>query len=255
MTAMARFSTQQLMIIATAREIRDGEVVFVGMRLPIAAYGVARLTHAPTAVGLFEVGLARHDPATAMLYTMSDPANQLGAAWATGLVQVMGLLQAGRVDAGFIGGAEIDRFGNINTSYKGDFAAPTVKLPGSGGAPDIAAGAKRLVAIMAHEKRRLVDKVDFVTSTGFLDGGDARRRAGLSGGGPAAVITDRAILRPFGPDHELHLASVHPGESIASVRDNTGWDLRVMPGCGETPSPTKDELSALAAVDPDGFWQ
>lgn len=251
---MAAFSTQQLMIIATAREIRDGEVVFVGMRLPIAAYGVARLTHAPNAVGLFECGIVRHAPARRMLYTMGDPANQLGAAWATGLTQVMAMLQAGRVDAGFIGGAEIDRFGNINTSYKGDFSRPQIKLPGSGGAPDIAAGARRLIAIMSHEKRRLVERVDFVTSAGNLDGGDSRRRAGLRWGGPAAVITDRAVLRPDDTG-ELCLASLHPGETGDSVRRNTGWDLRVLPGAGETPPPTKDELSALQAVDPDGFWQ
>lgn len=252
---MAEFSTQQLMIIATAREIRDGEVVFVGMRLPIAAYGVARLTHAPNAVGLFECGIARHAPADRLLYTMGDPANQRGAAWSTGLIQVMAMLQAGRVDAGFIGGAEIDRFGNINTSCKGDFSKPAIKLPGAGGAPDIAAGARRLVAIMSHERRRLVERVDYVTSTGGLSGGDARRQAGLRWGGPAAVITDRAVLRPHGETGELHLASIHPGETEVSVRQNTGWDLRLYPGASETPPPTKEELSALAAVDPDGFWQ
>ena len=133
------YSTQELMIIAAARQINDGERIFVGMRLPITAYGVARLTHAPNAVGLFESGVARYAPANAMLYTMCDGPNQLGAAWTTGLIQIMGLLSGGRVHAGFIGGAEVDRFGNINTSYIGDMDDPTVKLPGSGGAPDIAA--------------------------------------------------------------------------------------------------------------------
>ncbi len=110
---------------------------------------------------------------------MGDPPNQVGAAWATGLVQVMGQLQRGRVDAGFIGGAEIDRFGNINTSYIGDVGAPDVKLPGSGGAADIAASAGRLLAIMNHEKRRLVERVSYITSPGFIDGGSSRERAGL----------------------------------------------------------------------------
>lgn len=247
---MAGYSLQELMIIATAREIHDGEVVFIGMRLPIAAFGVARLTHAPNAVGLFEVGLARTVPAAAMLYTMSDPPNQQGAAWATGLVQVLGLLQAGRVDAGFIGGAEIDRFGNINTSYAGG-----VKLPGSGGACDIATMSKRTVAIMSHERRRLVERVSYVTSPGGLDGGAARARAGLSWGGPAAVITDRAVLRPFGPEGELHLASVHPGHAVAEVRAHTGWELKAIPGAGETPPPSAEEVKALRAVDPDGFWR
>ena len=118
---MQEYSTQELMIIAAARQINDGERIFVGMRLPITAYGVARLTHAPNAVGLFESGVARYEPAEDMLYTMCDGPNQLGAAWTTGLIQIMGLLSGGRVHAGFIGGAEIDRFANINTSYIGDF--------------------------------------------------------------------------------------------------------------------------------------
>ena len=251
---MTEYSVRELMIIAAAREIRDGEVVFVGMRLPIAAYGVARLTHAPNAVGLFECGIVRYAPADEMLYTMGDPPNQLAAAWTTGLVQVMGQLQRGRVDVGFIGGAEIDRFGNINTSYIGDRKHPTVKLPGSGGAADIAAMSKRLLAIMNHEKRRFVEKVDYVTSPGYLDGGGARAEAGLSGG-PAAVITDRAVLRPHGPDHELHLASLHPGQTADAVREHTGWDLKAAPDLVETPPPTADELAALHAIDKDGFWR
>ena len=251
---MADYSTQELMIVAAAREIRDGEVIFVGMRLPIAAFGVARLTHAPNAVGLFECGIARYDPSAETLYTMADPANQLGAAWATGLIQVMGQLQRGRVDAGFIGGAEIDRFGNINSSYIGELKAPRVKLPGSGGAADIAAMAKRLIAIMNHQKHRFVEKVGYVTSPGFLDGGESRAAAGL-GGGPAAVITDRCILRPHGPDRELHLASVHPEHSAAEVREHTGWDLKPMPGLAETPPPSREELAALHAIDKDGVWR
>ncbi len=248
------YSTQELMIIASAREIRDGEVVFVGMRLPIAAFGVARLTHAPNCVGLFECGLARYAPADDMLHTMGDPPNQLNGAWATGLVQVMGQLQAGRVDAGFIGGAEIDKFGNINTSYIGDHGKPKVKLPGSGGAADIAAMSGRLLAIINHEKRRLVERVDYVTSPGYLAGGGARAKLGLAGG-PAAVITDRAILRPYGDDFELHLASVHPGHDQKEVRENTGWDLKSLPGVKETPPPTAAEMDALHRVDKEGFWR
>jgi glutaconate CoA-transferase subunit B len=251
---MADYSIQELMIVAAAREIRDGEVVFVGMRLPITAYGVARLTHAPNAVGLFECGIVRYAPAEGMLYTMGDPPNQLGAAWSTGLVQVMSLLQRGRVDAGFIGGAEIDRYGNINTSYIGEIGNPTIKLPGSGGAADIAAMSKRLLAIMNHEKRRLVERVDYVTSPGFLAGGAARAALGL-GGGPAAVITDRAILKPFGTDNELHLSSLHPGHTFEEVCAHTGWDLKSMPDLVETPPPRRDELAALHTIDRDGFWR
>jgi glutaconate CoA-transferase subunit B len=251
----APYSTQELMIVAAAREIRDGETVFVGMRLPITAYGVARLTHAPGAVGLFECGIVRHAPAADTLYTMGDPPNQLGAAWATGTVQLMGLMQGGRIDAGFIGGAEIDRWGNLNTSYIGGHDRPRVKLPGSGGAADIAAMARRLLVIMNHEKHRFVERVGYVTSPGWLDGHDSRARAGLDWGGPAAVITDRAILRPHEVSHELHLASVHPGHSIDEVRAETGWDLKIMPGAVETPAPSAAELAALHTIDKEGFWR
>ncbi len=242
------------MIIAAAREIADGEIVFVGMRLPITAYGVARLTHAPNAVGMFELGIVRYEPAADMLYTMGDPPNQLGAAWSAGLVPVMAQLQRGRVDAGFIGGAEIDRFGNVNTSYIGDPARPKVNLPGSGGAADIAAMAKRLLVIVNHDTRRLVERVDYVTSPGYLGGGRARAEAGLQGG-TAAVITDRAILRPHGPDNELHLASLHEGHDLAEVREQTGWDLKAAPDMDMTPPPTKDEMAALHAIDKDGHWR
>lgn len=245
---------QQMMIVAAAREIADGDVVFVGMRLPIVAFGVARLTHAPNAIGVFECGLVRDTPAAGMIYTMCDPYNQLGAVWGTGLLQVMGQLQQGRVDIGFIGGAEIDRFGNINTSYIGDPARPKVKLPGSGGAADIAAMAKRLAVIVKHDPRRLVKTVSFVTSPGYLEGGESRAAAGLSGG-PAAVITDCAILRPFGPSHELHLESLHPGVDLADLPAKTGWDLARHPGLKETLPPSADELAALRAIDRDGYWQ
>lgn len=251
---MADYSTQELMIIAAAREIHDRELVFVGMRLPITAYGVARLTHAPDAVGLFEGGVARYAPADETLYTMCDPANQLNAAWTTGLLQVMGLLQRGRIDAGFIGGAEIDKFGNINTSYIGGHENFKVKLPGSGGAADIAAMAKRLIAIMNHEKHRLVERVSYVTSPGFLSGGDARAKLGLSGG-PAAVITDRCVLRPYGDTRELHVASIHPGHTLDEIRANTGWDVKTTPDMHETASPSAAEIAALRRVDRDGFWR
>ena len=249
------YSTQELMIIAAARQIADGERIFVGMRLPITAYGVARLTHAPNAVGLFESGVARYEPADGMLYTMIDAPNQLGAAWTCGMIQIMGMLSGGRVHAGFIGGAEIDKFGNINTSYIGGFEEPKVKLPGAGGGADIAAMAERLIAIMNHEKHRLVDRVEYITSPGFLDGGDARQRAGLPGAGPAAVITDRAILRPHGASNELHLSNIHPGHTQSEIIENTGWDLKIAPDVSETPEPTSAEMEALHQIDKDGYWR
>ena len=125
---------------------------------------------------------------------------------------------------------------------------------GVGAEADIGAMAKRLIAIMNHQKHRFVERVDYVTSPGFLDGGESRSEAGL-GGGPAAVITDRCILRPHGPDQELHLASVHPEHSVAEVREHTGWGLKPMPGLAETPPPNREELAALHAIDKDGVWR
>src|ERR1700737_1332856 len=173
------YTPQELMVVAAAREIADGEVVFVGMRLPLLAFGLAKRTHAPSAIGLFENGLVRDLVPPAGLYTMSDAPNVAGAAWATGLLEVMQLLQRGDVDLGFIGGAEGDRFGKINTSVIGQPGRPRVKLPGSGGGADIACLARRLVSLMEHEPRRLRERVDFITSPGFGDGAPngARGRA------------------------------------------------------------------------------
>src|SRR5213592_5043750 len=164
------FTAQEMMIAVAAREIRDRELVFVGMRLPILAYAVARNAHAPNARGLFEVGLMRDQPAAGFLGTMGDPPNVAGALWATRMSNAMALMARGDVDLGFIGGAEVDRFGNLNTSYVGDPARPQVKLPGSGGGADIAILSRRWVTLMSHERRRLVERVAFVTSPGYGDG-------------------------------------------------------------------------------------
>src|SRR5262245_9548566 len=161
------------MVVAAAREIVDGEVVFVGMRLPLLAFSLAKRTHAPDAIGLFENGLVRDSVPPADLYTMSDAPNVAGAAWATGLLDVMYLLQRGDVHLGFIGGAEVDRFGNINTTLIGTREQPRTKLPGSGGGADIACLAQRLVALMEHAPRRLRSRVDFATSPGYGDGSPA----------------------------------------------------------------------------------
>jgi glutaconate CoA-transferase subunit B len=241
------------MVAAAAREIRDGDVVFVGMRLPLLAFCLARSTHAPTAVGLFENGVVRDSPALAFLMTMSDGPNVTGALWCTEMREVMGLMQSGRVTLGFIGGAQVDRFGNLNTSYVGPPGA-AVRLPGSGGAADIASLARRHVVIMAHERRRFVERVDYVTSPGHGAGGDWRARAGLPGEGPSAVITTLGFFRFDPTSREMVLASTHPGVTVAAVRRQTGWPLRLAPELGETPPPTAEELAMIRRFDPEGFW-
>src|ERR1700716_3866140 len=243
------------MVVAAAREIADGEVVFVGMRLPLLAFGLAKRTHAPSTIGLFENGLVRDRVPPPDLYTMSDAPNVAGAAWATGLLEVMYLLQRGDVNLGFIGGAEVDRFGNINTNVIGSPEQPRVKLPGRGGGADIACLAQRLVSLVEHEPRRLRARVDFVTSPGYGDGSaDWRARQGLGRGGPSAVITTLGVLRFDPQTREAYLAAYHPFTTPEDVKAATGWPLRVASDCGPTPAPSLDELRLIREADPHGFW-
>jgi len=240
------YTAQELMIAVAAREIRDRELVFVGMRLPIVAYAVARNTHAPNARGLFEVGLMRDHAATSYLGTMGDPPNVAGALWATRMSNVMALMAQGAVDLGFIGGAEVDRYGNLNTSYVGPPERPRVKLPGSGGGADIAILSRRWVTLMTHERRRLVERVSFITSPGHGDGTpDWRRRHGLLGGGPAAIITTLCVFRFPPQGGEAYVDTVHPGRTLAEVREATGWDVSFGAAVGETPPPTEPELREI----------
>src|ERR1700737_1583144 len=254
-TVTNSYTPQELMVAVASREIGDGDLVFVGMRLPILAYAVARNTRAPNARGLFEVGLMRDQPADAFLGTMGDPPNVVGALWATRMSNAMALMAQGHVDLGFIGGAEGDRFGNLNTSYIGAPGRPNVKLRGSGGGADIATLSRRWVTLMSHERRRLVERVSFVTSPGHGDGTPGwRERNGLVGGGPAAIITTLCVLRFPEGGGEAYLASVHPGHTVDQVRAETGWELKVGADVGETPGPTEAELAAIRKFDPEGFW-
>ncbi len=273
-----RATLGELMVAAAAREIKDGEVVFVGMRLPLIAFVVAKRAHAPNAIGLFENGVIRSTPSPELIYTMADPPNLLGATQCLEMTGVMSLLQSGRVDLGFLGAAEVDRFGNLNSTevrvtrdalsegqgfspaVQGDkktagsaAAGRYVRLPGSGGACDIASLSHRFVALLEHAKHRLPERVSYITSPGNGDGRGWRQRVGLPRGGPAAVITTKAVLR-FGDDGEAYLDTVHPGVTVEDVLENTGWKLRTAARVGETPSPTDAELAAIRDYDKHGFW-
>jgi glutaconate CoA-transferase subunit B len=246
------YSLNELMVASAAREIRDGEVVFVGMRLPLIAFVVAKRTHAPNAVGLFENGVIRTTPAAELIYTMADPPNILGATQCLDMLGVMSLLQSGRVHLGFLGAAEVDRFGNLNsTEVRGPKGV--VRLPGSGGACDIASLAQRFVVLLEHGKQRLPERVSFVTSPGNGDGAGWRKRMGLPRGGPSAAITTKGVLR-FGDDGEAYLASKHPGVDLDDILSNTGWKLRVSETLTETPEPSAEELKAIREYDREGFW-
>ena len=246
------------MIVAAAHEIADGERVFVGMRLPVVAFELARRTHARRAVALYENGIVRHHPAAAPLVTMGDSPNLRGASQLGDLQGVMALLQQGRVDLGFLGAGEVDRFGNLNsTVVEGEGGGGALRLPGSGGAADIACLARRTVIVLKHERRRFRERVHYVTGPGHRPGPEEppgwRARVGLAGGGPAAIITDLGVLR-FGEDGEAYLASVHPGVTVEEVRARTGWALRVPEAVPETAPPSAHERNLLAEIDPGGFW-
>jgi glutaconate CoA-transferase subunit B len=270
----------ELMVAAAAREIRDREVVFVGMRLPLIAFVVAKKTHAPEAVGLFENGVIRATPSAELIYTMADPPNIFQATQCLDMLGVMSLLQSGRVDLGFLGAAEVDRFGNLNSTEvspeargprpeegqgqeqrRQDAAAPAggtpalrkIRLPGSGGACDIASLAQRFVVLLEHARHRLPERVGYVTSPGNGDGAGWRAKVGLPRGGPSAVITTKCVLR-FGEDGEAYLDSVHPGVTVEDVVANTGWKLKVAASVKTTQEPDEDELRAIREYDKEGFW-
>jgi glutaconate CoA-transferase, subunit B len=241
------------MVAAAAREIRDGEKVFVGMRLPLLGFAVAKELHAPNALGVFENGVIRDWPALESIFTMSDPPNVARALCCGSLNDVMYLLQSGRVDLGFIGGAEVDRFGNLNTHWVEE-NSKRIRLPGSGGAADIATMAKRCIIIMNHEKRRFPTKVKYITSPGYGDGADWRKQRGLLGGGPSRVITSMGIFSFDTTTREMMLSSNHPGVSVEEIKNETDWSLRVSPDINETPAPTPEELAAVRKYDPKGVW-
>ena len=248
------YTLAQLMVTAAAREIADGEVVFVGMRLPLLGFLLANSTHAKNAVGSYELGIVRESLAPEPILTMGDLPNLYYAQWLADTADVMGLLQQGRVDVGFIGGAQVDRFGNLNTSYIGGAQRVEARLPGSGGACDLASLAQRHIIIMKHEKRRFVERVDYITSPGWGEGGAWRQHSGLPRGGPSRVITTLGIFSFDSTTREMVLTSVHPGVSPAQVKALSGWPLRVAGEVDRTPVPTEAELKMLRSFDPHGYW-
>jgi len=245
---------RERLVLRAAREIREGETVFVGTRLPLLAYLVAKATRARGAVALYENGLIREEAARELLFTMGDPPNVLDASSATTTLDVMGMMQAGRVDLGLLGGAEVDRYGNVNSTEGLDDAGRPTRLPGSGGAADIAALARRTVILIPHEKRRLVERVRFRTSAGYGDGPGFRERSGLPPGGPTAVITTHAVFRFDRAIDEAYLAEVYPGVTVDHVLAGMSWPPRIAQPLGLTRGFEEEEVLALRRIDPEGFW-
>jgi glutaconate CoA-transferase subunit B len=239
------YTPDEMMTVAAARKLADGKTCFVGIGLPSAAANLARATHAPDLVLFYESGAIGAKPDVLPL-SIGD--GEL-AETADALVSVPEMfaywLQGGRIDVGFLGAAQIDRFANINTTVIGPYDRPKVRLPGGGGAPEIAAHAGEVLIVMRHGPRAFVEKLDFITSAGFLEGGDARERLGLRGRGPTCVITDLGILTPDPATKELTLTELHDGVTAEQAAAATGWPLKTAARVRRTDPPTAAELSAL----------
>ena len=240
------YTPNEIMTIEAARRLRNGTVCFVGIGMPSAAANLARLTHAPDVVLIYESGTIGAKPDVLPL-SIGD--GEL-AEYADTVVSVPEIfrywLQGGRIDVGFLGAAQIDRFGNINTTViGGEYAKPKVRLPGAGGAPEIASNAKETWIIIKQTRRSFVARLDFLTSVGHLDGGDSRAKSGARGAGPTAVITDLGVLVPDPVTRELTLVAIHPGITIEHVKASTGWELKVAGKLATTVAPTDAELATL----------
>ena len=254
MNKSLNYTSSELMTINASRLLRDGDVVFVGVGLPNLACNLARRTHAPNLVMIYEAGVIGAQPSRLPL-SIGDPTLVSGALSVCSMYEIFTLyLQRGNIDVGFMGGAQIDRFGNINATVIGDYNQPKVRLPGSGGSMEIAAWANRCYIMTPHQKRRFPEQVDFRTSAGFLSGRAERDAARLRGGGPQAVVTNLGILEPD-ENGELTLTALHPGIEAEQVRENTGWDLKVTPQLQITQPPSADELTILREdLDPQGIY-
>ncbi len=243
------YTSDEIMAVTAARALADGMTCFVGIGLPSEAANLARATHAPNLVLIYESGTIGAKPGTLPL-SIGDG---ILAETADAVVSVPEIfnywLQPGRIDVGFLGAAQLDRFSNINTTMIGDnYAKPRVRLPGAGGAPEIAAACREVIVVLRQSHRTFVETVDFITSVGYGDGPGARERLGLTGPGPKRVITDLGVLQPDPRTCELVLTEIYPGGSVKNVKDSTGWDLRVSDDLAEIAAPSDAELAALRAL-------
>jgi glutaconate CoA-transferase, subunit B len=241
----AAYTADEMMTVAAARMVRNGATLFVGIGLPSAAANLARLTHAPDTVLIYESGTIGTKP---RVLPLSIGDGEL-AETADAVVSVPEMfaywLQGGRIDLGFLGAAQIDRFANINTTVIGDYLKPATRLPGAGGAPEIAASCKEVLVTLRQNARAFVETLDFVTSAGHVDGPDGRARLRLPGKGPVAVITDLGIMTPDPVSRELTLTSIHPEVTLEAVKKATGWPLRVSASLETTAPPDAGELGVL----------
>jgi glutaconate CoA-transferase, subunit B len=245
------YTADEMMTIAAARMLRDGAVCFVGIGLPSAAANLARLTHAPGVVLIYESGTIGAKPDVLPLSIGDGELSETADAVVSSPEIFAYWLQGGRIDVGFLGAAQIDRFANINSTVIGDYNSPSVRLPGAGGAPEIAASTREVLITLRQNKRAFVEKLDFVTSAGHVAGGDSRARLRLPGKGPTAVITDLGVLTPDPATKELTLTSVHPDVTVERVIEATAWPLKVASDVGITEPPSLNELTVLRHLQRD----
>ena len=248
------YSPAEIMTVTAARELRDGEVVFVGIGLPNLACNLARATHAPNLVLIYESGAVGAIPER-LPVSIGDPALVTGSLMVCSMADVFQyFLQNGRIEVGFLGGAQVDRYGNINTTVIGSYEAPAVRLPGSGGAAEIAIHARRTLVVSRLNPRAFPAAVDFITSPGHVARGGTRRELGMPGAGPVKVITDKALLEADA-DGELALAALYPGVTVEEVKAGVGWPLRVRDALDCVEPPSGDALRLLRDVlDPDRLY-
>jgi glutaconate CoA-transferase, subunit B len=242
---VANYTPNEMMTIAAARALRNDDVCFVGIGMPSAASNLARLTHAPDITLIYESGTIATRPDVLPLSIGDGELCQTALTTVTVPEMFRYWLQGGRMTVGFLGGAQIDRFANLNTTVIGSYDKPKVRLPGGGGAPEIASACGEIFIIMNQSKRSFAEKLDFITSMGHGDGGDHRARLGLATKGPTKLITDLCIFEPDASTKEMTVTSIHPGVTRAQIAENTGWPVRCAANVVETKPPTNDELVVL----------
>jgi glutaconate CoA-transferase subunit B len=250
---MSKYTDTEMMISRAAQELTDDDTVLVGVGVPNLACNLAKQTHAPDLEMIYESGTVDSNPSQLPL-SIGDPVLATDAQSVVPMIDgFQKYLQGGRIDVGFLGGAQVDRWGNINSTVIGDYEDPAVRLPGSGGACEIASNTHRTIIITPHTERRFPPDVDFITSPGYVGGRKNRQEMGLRGG-PETVITDKAVMK-FDETGEMYVETVHPSSSRDEVLQETGWDISFSDNVGETQTPTMDELNLIRNdLDPDGVY-
>ena len=239
------YTSSEMMTIAAARALNDRDICFVGIGLPSAACNLARLTHAPNLTLVYESGTLETKPHVLPLSIGDGELCETALTTVSVPEMFQYWLQGGRISVGFLGGAQVDRFGNLNSTVVGDYARPKVRLPGSGGATEIATACQRIFIVMPQSRRSFVEKLDFLTSLGHGPTGRERQALGVRTEGPALIVTDLCTMRPAEGTNEFEVATIHPGVTREQITSTTGWSVRFRNDITETPAPAENELRTL----------